>query len=415
MATEETTIPTPPESSSNPVDGGDSSISTNNSIILDSRLMSKSDYKAEWEKNNPVLLKGEIGIELETDKWKRGDGVTTWNDLPYSKEEVFTKVEKDKLATVEQDAQENPFIIQSLKIKSNDPDTADDKIIPTSKQDKLLLSSINKIEIHKKDSTVVAEDPISGEKAHTLHHIEIGLSDDDVHKIDTALLRTGGTMTGKLTLNQNPTDDMEAATKKYVDDLLTVADIMQYKGITDSTHPLPTVDYKTGWSYKVAEAGVYHGYPCEVGDLIIAIKDWETIDSHDNWQVIQTNIDGAVTNAEANVVGNTVAIFDGTTGKIIKSSKLFLGLSIPPATVANKDSVLCIDAGGLATWRPINDIIDIATELKAGAVLSSQDDNSISVDQTTGKMNINMVTTDHLKNKSGTVLVLNGGTSSEVI
>lgn len=35
-------------------------------------------------KENPVLLKGEIGYEEETGKYKIGDGLSAWNDLDYS-------------------------------------------------------------------------------------------------------------------------------------------------------------------------------------------------------------------------------------------------------------------------------------------------------------------------------------------
>ena len=32
---------------------------------------------------NPILLKGEIGIEIDTNKIKIGDGVKTWTQLDY--------------------------------------------------------------------------------------------------------------------------------------------------------------------------------------------------------------------------------------------------------------------------------------------------------------------------------------------
>ena len=31
---------------------------------------------------NPVLAIGEIGLETDTDQFKIGDGVSTWNSLP---------------------------------------------------------------------------------------------------------------------------------------------------------------------------------------------------------------------------------------------------------------------------------------------------------------------------------------------
>lgn len=38
---------------------------------------------AEWREKNPVLLEAEMGIELDTDMFKIGDGEKAWNDLPY--------------------------------------------------------------------------------------------------------------------------------------------------------------------------------------------------------------------------------------------------------------------------------------------------------------------------------------------
>lgn len=36
-----------------------------------------------WTKNNPLLLAGEPGYELDTHKIKIGDGTSYWKDLPY--------------------------------------------------------------------------------------------------------------------------------------------------------------------------------------------------------------------------------------------------------------------------------------------------------------------------------------------
>lgn len=39
---------------------------------------------SEWQSVNPILAQGEMGLELDTNKAKIGDGVLSWNDLPYS-------------------------------------------------------------------------------------------------------------------------------------------------------------------------------------------------------------------------------------------------------------------------------------------------------------------------------------------
>lgn len=50
------------------------------------RLKLKTLTAAEWAEKNPVLLKGEAGIESDTRHWKTGDGIAAWNDLPYRAE-----------------------------------------------------------------------------------------------------------------------------------------------------------------------------------------------------------------------------------------------------------------------------------------------------------------------------------------
>jgi major tropism determinant Mtd-like protein len=41
------------------------------------------DLESAWGSENPVLADGEPGFEVDTLRWKVGDGVTAWNDLPY--------------------------------------------------------------------------------------------------------------------------------------------------------------------------------------------------------------------------------------------------------------------------------------------------------------------------------------------
>lgn len=50
---------------------------------LDTRLILRNDTAANWTQNNPVLLKGEVGIESDTYKLKIGDGTTAWADIDY--------------------------------------------------------------------------------------------------------------------------------------------------------------------------------------------------------------------------------------------------------------------------------------------------------------------------------------------
>lgn len=54
--------------------------------IIYSRYKFKRKTTAQWASLNPVLLAGEPGIEVladESEKYKYGDGVKTWAQLPY--------------------------------------------------------------------------------------------------------------------------------------------------------------------------------------------------------------------------------------------------------------------------------------------------------------------------------------------
>lgn len=130
----------------------------------------------------------------------------------------------------------------------------------------------------------------------------------------------GATFTGTVTLAADPTQDLEAATKQYVDRL--VAGINDFTvGVVDSSTPLPATDYQVGQTFRVAEAGTYAGVECEAGDLIIVIADYADTFKDSDFLVVQANVDGAVTGPDASTDANIV-VFDGTTGRKIKDSSV---------------------------------------------------------------------------------------------
>ena len=138
-------------------------------------------------------------------------------------------------------------------------------------------------------------------------------------EVDGKASLAGATFTGTVTLAADPQNNLEAATKQYVDRL--VAGINDFTvGVVDSSTPLPATDYKVGQTFRVAEAGTYAGVECEAGDLIIVIKDYAADGaSNSDFLVVQANVDGAVTGPDASTDTNIV-VFDGTTGRKIKDS-----------------------------------------------------------------------------------------------
>lgn len=47
------------------------------------RIQMRRGLAENWEQVNPTLAQGEFGLELDTSRLKIGDGVTSWNSLPY--------------------------------------------------------------------------------------------------------------------------------------------------------------------------------------------------------------------------------------------------------------------------------------------------------------------------------------------
>lgn len=106
-----------------------------------------------------------------------------------------------------------------------------------------------------------------------------------------------------------------------LDNILSANDAMIFKGVVNQDSDIAAADYQAGWTYKVGTAGTYKGQKCEVGDLIVCVKDHADSAADSDWTVVQTNIDGAVTGPESAADGNLPA-FDGATGRIIRDSAL---------------------------------------------------------------------------------------------
>lgn len=151
------------------------------------------------------------------------------------------------------------------------------------------------------------------------------------------------------------TKTQQLATTEFVMQAFSHTDALLFKGIIDIDHALPTNNYSAGWTYKVTMNGTYADKVCEIGDMLIAINDGPTTGDaviNADWTVVQANIDGAVVGPNV-ATDNTVPLFDGTTGKLIKNS----GKAID--TIPTNDSGNLITSGGVKTQldlkAPLND------------------------------------------------------------
>lgn len=136
----------------------------------------------------------------------------------------------------------------------------------------------------------------------------------------------------------SPSGAYELVHKTYVDGLFAANDAMLFKGTigTGGTHTIAAFNalttYNAGWTYRVIEAGTIRGNVCEIGDVVTVITDRAGSGNLDaDFTVMQRNLDGAVI-GPASVVDGVVALFDGTTGKLLKAGSALGTMAYEVAT-----------------------------------------------------------------------------------
>ena len=103
------------------------------SKTVNTKILLRNDTAANWSTNNPTLGKGQIGVEIDTKKFKFGDGSTPWNSLGYgagadialataSNNGLLSSSDFSKLAGIESGAEQN--VIEVVRV-NNSPLTPD--------------------------------------------------------------------------------------------------------------------------------------------------------------------------------------------------------------------------------------------------------------------------------------------------
>lgn len=72
--------------------------------VIKTTILLRRDILANWQANNPVLQAGEMGFATDVGRFKIGDGVSYWNDLPYFALE--TDINKDGASIIIKTARE---------------------------------------------------------------------------------------------------------------------------------------------------------------------------------------------------------------------------------------------------------------------------------------------------------------------
>ena len=157
--------------------------------------------------------------------------------------------------------------------------------------------------------------------------------------------KSGDTMTGALTLSGAPTANLHAATKAYVDSVVTGQ--LVYQGGYDASAAPPTgASILKGFTYTVTVAGDGNGFfttELEIGDLIIAEQNNPTTEAH--WTEVNKNVTLASTSTvgvasfsssnfavsaagEVTVKNDGIALGTETTGDYVESLTASTNVSI---------------------------------------------------------------------------------------
>lgn len=147
------------------------------------------------------------------------------------------------------------------------------------------------------------------------------------------------------------------AVKAYADALIGANDAMVFKGVIDASANPNYPASNRGDTYRISVAGKIGGGSgpnVEVGDLIIALTDGTAAGTHASvgaqWNIVQSNIDGAVT-GPASATSANLTSFNGTSGKIVQDS----GFSASNSAIgAGSATILPTSAQVVAYAQPID-------------------------------------------------------------
>lgn len=234
----------------------------------------RRDSQASWISNDPVLALGELAYSTDVSKLKAGNGSSLWSELPYinvlpseidnldsdsisegasnlyftdsralnavqsSYESYTDQAETDAITAASADATTKADAAQSAA------ETYTNDLIGDATVDGTGGNTVT----NRIDSAVSSLVSSAPETLDTLSELASALGDDPdfattvANEIGTKVSKSGATMTGDLSLAQDPTQNLHAATKQYVD----TAESSSNSFTTNEINALDTDDISEG-------------------------------------------------------------------------------------------------------------------------------------------------------------------------
>lgn len=208
------------------------------------RLRFPAFTAAKWTAANPLLQRGELGVETDTRKIKVGDGITYWNDLEYSRAET-TWGEVNGDITDQTDLVE--FIDDAVAAEAKIRAQADQQLqtnidnvatdLTAHKQDTDNPHNVTKAQVGlgNVDNTSDADKPVSTAQAAALDAVESNLQ-SQITSNDTDISNLQNNKADKATDFETPiTETNKGATMKEIEEVQTTS--IKFKGYVSTTQP----------------------------------------------------------------------------------------------------------------------------------------------------------------------------------
>lgn len=128
---------------------------------------------------------------------------------------------------------------------------------------------------------------------------------------------------------------------KAIQTILEDSKVLTFEGTIGTSGTIKKLPetHTVGDVYIIATSGLYAGYRCNVGDLIICIEDGLN-ENDEDWYVIRTDLSNYITGPSTSV-DKHIAIFDGTSGKKVKDSGFTIGVSVPSNAIFTDTHYTC--------------------------------------------------------------------------
>jgi hypothetical protein len=203
-------------------------------------IMHKCVPAAVWAQNNPVLARGELGIELDTKKFKFGDGVTRWTELDYATRTDISDV-NGLTAALES------YLAKAKEYTDEDVEEINKVLNEIIASYYTKKETYNKEEIDSKLDAITAGD-IELSNYYTKSEVNTALD----YKVPTTRKINGKPLNSDITLSASDVSALPNTTE-IPNALADLADDSNHRTVTDTE--------KAAWNNKLDSSGLTHIYP----------------------------------------------------------------------------------------------------------------------------------------------------------